>query len=207
MTFRADLSTYSLLIDLVIIANHPVPLSSLSQSPVFDNDIGFGGDGVPGTYTPPTDDDGTLFPITDFLYKGCVQTGPFANITLHVGPNKRFTDHCLVRGHVLAELQGVLSQPFVDLALGQPDYDNFWNNVDGLPFKTEPRIHDAGHAYIGGDMSSFYTSPNGAFFSLVLILLHIISNSSVPSVIRPYLLPPPRHSRPRLVDVAEDQPP
>jgi tyrosinase len=45
--------------------------------------------------------------------------------------------------------------------MSQTTYDNFWNSLDGLPFKPEFRLHDAGHATVGGDMSSFYTSPNG----------------------------------------------
>jgi hypothetical protein len=33
--------------------------------------------------------------------------------------------------------------------------------LDGRPFKPDPALHDAGHVFMGGDMTSFYTSPNG----------------------------------------------
>ncbi|KAJ2921759.1 hypothetical protein H1R20_g15340, partial [Candolleomyces eurysporus] len=137
----------------------------IQQSPLFDPVTGFGGDGVAGTYTPPTDDDGTPFPIIPEFMKGCVQTGPFANLVLHVGPGRRFTDHCLVRGFH-EELRPSLSQPHISNIMSQTTYDNFWNSLDGLPFKPDSRLHDAGHGFTGGDMISFYTSPNDPIFFL-----------------------------------------
>jgi len=69
-------------------------MSSISKSPVFDPDTGFGGDGVPGTYTLPPDPTNAslLFP---YAYIGCVQDGPFADYTLRLGPGKFITSHCL----------------------------------------------------------------------------------------------------------------
>ncbi|KAJ2914683.1 hypothetical protein MD484_g5740, partial [Candolleomyces efflorescens] len=67
----------------------------MSRSPIFDPHTGFGGNGLNGTYTPPTDDDGAIWHL--FSATGCVQDGPFASVTLHVGPDRRLTDHCLTR--------------------------------------------------------------------------------------------------------------
>ncbi|EAU92372.2 hypothetical protein CC1G_00591 [Coprinopsis cinerea okayama7 len=140
------------------------PNKPISDSPLFDPVFGFGGDGVPGTYTPPSDDDGAAIPIIIDAFKGCVGTGPFADITLHVGPNVRFSDHCLNRNFIEQDRRPHFTPESVAAILGQATYDNFWNSLDGLPFKTEFRLHDAGHGYVGGDMSSFYSSPNDPLF-------------------------------------------
>ena len=144
---------------------------SLANSPVFDPTTGFGGDGVPGTYTIPTDSDGSVPPyvwITDFV-KGCVGTGPFTDVVRHVGPGKRFTDHCIVRGFDgQAAAAPTLSTAYVNILLSENTYDNFWNRMDGIPFKTEIRTHDAGHIALGGEMVSAYTSTNGTSSSLYM---------------------------------------
>ncbi|KAJ2932727.1 hypothetical protein H1R20_g4366, partial [Candolleomyces eurysporus] len=137
----------------------------IQHSPLFDPVTGFGGDGIASTYTPPTDDDGTPFPIIPEFMIGCVGTGPFADLVLHVGPGRRFTDHCLVRGFH-EELRPSLSQHHISNIMNQTTYDNFWNSLDGLPFKPDFRLHDAGHGFMGGDMISFYTSPNDPIFFL-----------------------------------------
>ncbi|TEB25523.1 Di-copper centre-containing protein [Coprinellus micaceus] len=137
----------------------------ISASPIFDPKNGFGGDGVPGTYTVPTDNDNSTYPLIPAAFKGCVGDGPFAAVTMHVGPNLRFTDHCLTRGFN-EDVRPALSSAHLAGILSQGDYDSFWNALDGLPFKPEPRLHDAGHGYIGGEMTSFYTSNNDPVFYL-----------------------------------------
>ncbi|CAI0654037.1 unnamed protein product [Colletotrichum noveboracense] len=63
------------------------------KSPVFDPDTGFGGNGewVPGTPENPEPGvpltGGTLvFNMSDRTGGGCIPNGPFANLTLHMGP-------------------------------------------------------------------------------------------------------------------------
>lgn len=113
-----------------------------------------------GTYTVPTDDDGSTFPLIPQAYKGCVGNGPFKDTIVRVGPNKRFTDHCIVRSFN-ENLRSSLNPPHIAGIVNQTSYDAFWNALDGLPFKPEPRLHDSGHGFMGGDMTSFYTSNNG----------------------------------------------
>uniref|UniRef100_A0A8H7Y1Y0 Tyrosinase copper-binding domain-containing protein n=1 Tax=Psilocybe cubensis TaxID=181762 RepID=A0A8H7Y1Y0_PSICU len=137
----------------------------IAESPLFDPVTGFGGDGVPGTYTQPPDDDGALIPLVPDAMKGCVGTGPLVGAIFHVGPNRRLTDHCLNRN--FGEFaRPVLSQPFIDNIESQTTYDDFWNALDGIPFKPDLRTHDGGHAFVGGDMASFYTSSNDPVFFL-----------------------------------------
>jgi tyrosinase len=136
----------------------------IHQSPVFDSTTGFGGDGVEGTYTAPTELDGALWNI--FSFKGCISTGPFTpdQLTLHVGPGKRFTDHCLTRG-IDDSFRYLFTPEWLERIANQSDYDTLWNMLDGKPYKTEWRLHDGGHRAIGGDMTGFYSSPNGTFIS------------------------------------------
>ncbi|KAF6747277.1 hypothetical protein DFP72DRAFT_1016478 [Ephemerocybe angulata] len=58
---------------------------ALLQSPIFDEVTGFGGNGVPGTYTLPDDVSQTPEP---YRYVGCIQTGPYRDSvsTVHLGP-------------------------------------------------------------------------------------------------------------------------
>ncbi|KAJ3541489.1 hypothetical protein NMY22_g3870 [Coprinellus aureogranulatus] len=137
---------------------------SIPQSPIFDPVTGFGGDGVEGTYTPPTDGDGSVFPIVPETWKGCVGTGPFADAVMHVGPGKRFEDHCLDRKLSDNFRAQFTTSSIISNILSQTTYDNFWNSLDGFPFKTDFRLHDSGHSTLGGDMTSFYTSPNDPVF-------------------------------------------
>lgn len=136
----------------------------IGNSPIFNPTTGFGGTGVPNTYTLPTTPENATFPLNPeaFSYPaGCVGTGPFKNTVLHVGPNKRYTDHCLVR-RFLEDLRFVMTPANINNILSQGIYDAFWNSLDGLPYKLDVALHDGGHGFIGGDMASFYTSNNGA---------------------------------------------
>ena len=92
---------------------------------------------------------------------GCVMSGPFANLTLHLGPGRAQNfDHCLTRA-VQESVRDLLKTPNINRILGQKDYNSFWNSLDGRPFKLEWALHDGGHLGVGGDMTNYYTSPNG----------------------------------------------
>ena len=74
---------------------------SFHKSPVFDPATGFGGTGIggtgiPGTYTLPKDVAGTSKFFDPESFVGCVTDGPFYSYTVHLGPGKSVTDHCLV---------------------------------------------------------------------------------------------------------------
>ncbi|KAG2011131.1 hypothetical protein CC2G_011279 [Coprinopsis cinerea AmutBmut pab1-1] len=58
------------------------------ESPIFDPITGFGGDGIPGTYTLPPDPQNRTGIPDPSTWKGCVMDGPF-NATawkINLGP-------------------------------------------------------------------------------------------------------------------------
>lgn len=135
----------------------------IADSPLFDTSLGFGGNGSPNTYVAPTDKDNSTWPM--FSATGCVLDGPFASYTLHVGPGKRYTDHCLTRGFTESQ-RSLFTTEAIDKLWESGDYDTFRNALDGRPFKADWRLHDGGHFTVGGDMGSFYSSPNDPLFYL-----------------------------------------
>ncbi|TFK21130.1 tyrosinase [Coprinopsis marcescibilis] len=146
------------------------------SSPIFHPILGFGGDGVPGTYALPIDPYATDPVRSSRLvrerYKGCVRTGPFASLTLHLGPGLLVTDHCLTRD--VAELfrPQVTSEAWSN-ALAQPTFEKFRLKIDNFPIFpdvpsnfSELMPHETGHAIVGGDLTNFYTSPGDPLFYL-----------------------------------------
>ncbi|KDR79915.1 hypothetical protein GALMADRAFT_1169475 [Galerina marginata CBS 339.88] len=136
---------------------------TISKSPIFDPVTGFGGDGVPGTYTlPPFGNDSR---ITPEVFRGCVQDGPFANYTLNVGPGKLITQHCLVRGFQ-DSFSKYLTTAAVTNTTNLLTFDDFRKEVEGHPFTDDFRMHDGGHVAVGGEMSNFFSSPGDPLFFL-----------------------------------------
>ncbi|KAJ3515550.1 hypothetical protein NLJ89_g1689 [Agrocybe chaxingu] len=141
--------------------------AGLTSAPVWDPVTGFGGNGVPGTYTLPTGPDVnfTAMRIFPASFVGCVQDGPFANHTLRLGPGTLKTTHCLVRG-INAAQDVRLNSKAVAWTLSHQTFEDFRIQLEGQPFLTEFRLHDGGHNMIGGDMSNFYSSPGEPLFYL-----------------------------------------
>lgn len=140
----------------------------IANSPLFNTFGGFGGGGAPGTYTLPNfPPDNAMIPLATQAFEGpnagCISSGPFQGTVVHVGPNKRFTDHCIVR-NFLEAVRGDFTPANIAMIMGQATYDEFWNALDGFPFKPTPRLHDSGHGFVGGDMASYYTSNNDPMF-------------------------------------------
>ena len=136
----------------------------MRDSPVFDPQLGFGGDGVSGTYQLPPDFNSLVpqkIPIDPKAFKGCVQDGPFASSSIRLGPGKLVTEHCLVRGINDTYKQYITPARVWD-AITQPTFELFRTEVEGRPVTATPKIHDATHVLIGGDMSNFYSSVAGA---------------------------------------------
>ena len=138
--------------------------SRMNEWPIFDSEAGFGGDGVPGTYTLPPDPDNvgaTASPSPEMLppnlvYKGCVQDGPFANLTLHLGPGKLVTTRCLVRGfHSLWWRQ--LDSAAVGRVLASKSFEEFRVTID----QEKSGLHGGGHPVVGGEMSNLYSASGG----------------------------------------------
>ena len=133
---------------------------SLIESPIFNSVTGFGGDGVPGTYTLPPDPDGTSKFFTPSSFVGCVQDGPFASYVISLGPGKLITDHCLVRG-----LNDTFMQYFTSSAVANatrlPTFELFRVELEGRIDPPSLKMHNAGHLSVGGEMSNIYSSPAG----------------------------------------------
>ncbi|TEB22141.1 tyrosinase [Coprinellus micaceus] len=132
----------------------------LSASPIFDPVTGFGGSGVPGTYTVPEDTSTIPEP---FRYVGCVQTGPFRQgvYTAHLGPGKLVTDHCLIRG-VNETWKPMMRSGEIEKQVASTDFETFRIVIDDFT----NGIHGIGHAGVGGEMTNFWSAPADPLFYL-----------------------------------------
>jgi tyrosinase len=106
-----------------------------------------------------------LDPVTGFGGNGtgadlCVPDGPFANITLHLGPKYTATDHCISRN--VDELVAVqnCSQTNIDALFNQTLFEDVYDLFGNT-------IHTGGHSAIGGSggvMTDLVNSPGGSCF-------------------------------------------
>jgi tyrosinase len=173
------------------------------KSPIFDPVTGFGGDGVPGTYTLPSDpknESAVLIPFPDadaFFYKGCVQDGPFKDWVVHLGPGRMIADHCLVRG-IQEMFRYAYTTAHVEETLRSKTYEEFRTVIDDMMFGSFG-IHGSGHALVGGKMTNTYSAGAGEPRSR-------FSPSRFDRIHRPTFLPPSRRAGPRLVAVAKGRP-
>jgi tyrosinase len=110
-----------------------------------------------------------IVPTISTKFKGCIRDGPFADLTLRMGPGKLNTTHCLTRG-IDNTLQVRLNSAAVANTTKQHTFEDFRVQLEGQPVTDTPRMHDGGHFAVGGDMSNFYSSPGGrsAFFHFTL---------------------------------------
>ncbi|TEB20570.1 Di-copper centre-containing protein [Coprinellus micaceus] len=131
----------------------------LKDSPIFDPVYGFGGDGVPGTYTPPRD---PLGGNMGFGPQGCIADGPFKDRLSNLGPGRLATKHCIVRGIQDFWRNTVLSS-IVKKVLESKTYEDFRIIVDS--FVTGP-IHGGGHGIVGGEMLNIYSAGADPLFYL-----------------------------------------
>ena len=94
-------------------------------------------------------------------YRGCVQDGPFANLTLRLGPGVHRTTHCLTRGIRNANSIYLNSTAIANVTKSAT-FEVFRVQVEGEPVTSDHRMHDGGHIAVGGEMSNLYSSPGGA---------------------------------------------
>ncbi|KAH9484983.1 Tyrosinase P [Psilocybe cubensis] len=141
------------------------PNKTFADSPVYDPVHGFGGNGAIGTYTLPqaNDTDNRIFPEA---FRGCVVDGPFANLTLSVGPGKLVTTHCLTRGDNEDAARKYLNAAAEANVTRSANFEVFRVEIEGEPVTSDHRMHDGGHDAIGGEMSNFYSSPGEPLFYL-----------------------------------------
>ncbi|RDH26962.1 hypothetical protein BDQ94DRAFT_164037 [Aspergillus welwitschiae] len=111
---------------------------NFSNSSIFDSKSGFGGDGVGSNK--------------------CVVDGPFANITLHIGPGTSNKDHCLSR-FIDEGNSSLANTTYVSSCQSQSTY------IDYLD-KSALTTHGAGHGGVGGVMYDIDSSPGDPLFYL-----------------------------------------
>ncbi len=103
--------------------------ANISTSAIFDPATGFGGDGL--------GDD------------SCIQDGPFANLTLHLGPVYEITDHCLSRS-INSNAIAWANQTYLDTVYAATNYSDAWPLFSSWP-------HTSGHATVAGVVSPTHT--------------------------------------------------
>ena len=119
------------------------------QSPVFDADLGFGGNGpyVEGNASDP-------FAVPGRTGGGCVLDGPFANNSsmVHLGPQSAvaYNPQCLRRDLSPTFATRYLAMNQTQLTLSQTDYGWFTRVVEGGPSFDASGIHGGGHYGVGG---------------------------------------------------------
>lgn len=120
----------------------------IAQSPVWDPESGFGGDGnITGSVT--------------VNYGRCVIDGPFAGLQASFFGNE-FRPHCLSRGFLKGDqLQGFcgsrIRPEVIEETLRKPDYESFISSL-------EDRAHNAIPTGIKGDFGTFTAPYDPVFF-------------------------------------------
>lgn len=124
---------------------------ALFKSPVFDSEFGFGGNGpwVPGTIEDPEPGVEVTgidipFDMSNRTGGGCVADGPFANMTIHMGPgnNVSYNPRCIRRDFIPDLFFEMASQEVVNRNMAIESFPLFQQSSGSL--------HIAGHPGIGG---------------------------------------------------------
>ncbi|KAI8224351.1 Tyrosinase-like protein orsC [Colletotrichum sp. SAR 10_86] len=141
------------------------------NSPVFDTKTGFGGN---GEFLPfNTSGLSPLLPITngkvpsaiaDRRGGGCVHDGPFANMTIHMGPgpSTAYKAQCVRRDFVPSKFIASASVEAVSTGMDYADFGSFTR-------QTELTVHGAGHVGVGGlygVLTDAWASPGDPLFYL-----------------------------------------
>ncbi|KAJ2921487.1 hypothetical protein H1R20_g15607, partial [Candolleomyces eurysporus] len=145
----------------------------MANSPIFDPVTGFGGNGVPGTYTPPPSTGFPGFPggFPGFPgggggTSGCVSTGPFNTTKVNLGPGSAIGEHCLVRGFNEGMKSSLVSSN-VRTVLSQTTFESFRTTLEnGGRGIAGMGLHGGGHAVVGGELLDPFSSPGDPLFYL-----------------------------------------
>lgn len=137
------------------------PPSNFVHSPVWDPVTGFGGNG-PFVEIDPADP----FAVPGRTGGGCIQDGPFQNMTVRMGPGEDVSGNprCLARDFSPYFAGRYLGKNVTDYTLSQPDFGWFARVVEGSPSFDASGIHGGGHFGAGGtlgQMGDLYNSPSG----------------------------------------------
>lgn len=130
---------------------------ALAGSPVFDAELGFGGNGpyVGGDAPDP-------FAVPGRTGGGCVADGPFAgrDDLVHLGPasSVSYNPQCLKRDLSPAFARRYLGMNQTGLTLRQHDFGWFARVVEGGPSFDASGIHGGGHYGVGGTYGEIHWS-------------------------------------------------
>nr|AIO05492.1 tyrosinase [Hypsizygus marmoreus] len=113
------------------------------RSPLFVPSTGFGGTGVGED--------------------GIVVDGPFAYMYLSFGIGPTSGYHFLTRVFDFTMFQ-YLSPDYFGYVMEQLTFEAFRIVLEGVPITESPKVHDAGHRLIGGDMGDTYSGPGDPLF-------------------------------------------
>lgn len=119
------------------------PASKFVQSLIFDAIYGFGGN---GPLVPVNTSNNEVPGRTG---GGCVQDGPFVNMTVHLGPAASLerNDQCLRRDLAPDYAATYLGKDKLDGVITQADYGWFARTIEGGPAWDDSQIH-AGGQYV-----------------------------------------------------------
>lgn len=128
---------------------------ALSNAPVFDKTLSFGGNGNPTA-------------AIGVGHSHCVLDGSFSDLQLKIADGDEgslYQEHCLSRSFPTEDLDGHLAGSRVNLSvlrelIDQPDYSSFLEKLRAGPMEAIP-------TWIGGDFSQL-TGPNDPLFILHL---------------------------------------
>ena len=93
-----------------------------------------------------------------------MRNGPFADYTIKLGPGLLVTEHCLTRG--INDTSNVyLDSPAIAHTLSLPTFEQFRVALEGTVVPLVLGPHIGGHVAVGGEMSNFFSSPAGKYFT------------------------------------------
>jgi len=120
-------------------------------SPVFDSEFGFGGNGA----HDPT----AVIPFINITADGggCIQDGPFRDLTIHLGSNNdsSYNERCLKRNIIQLPVSRWWAAETEEATLAHPTYELFAELLEGNGnFSLDLGMHNAGHMAVAGDVSS-----------------------------------------------------
>ncbi|RPB07750.1 Di-copper centre-containing protein [Morchella conica CCBAS932] len=138
--------------------------STWAESPVFSNTTGFGGN---GPYVPCSEQPYESPCVMNGTGGGCITNGPFANLTLHMGPGGRVerNDHCITRDFH-PYVQDWFSEQEVNSTLNEKGFESLWRRIEGIFEVRQLGLHGAGHLGVGGTLADVYSSPGDPLFYL-----------------------------------------
>ncbi|KAH6639890.1 hypothetical protein C7974DRAFT_450209 [Boeremia exigua] len=141
------------------------------NSPIFDPITGFGGNGdyINGTKENPlpgvTSTLGDIpVDVEDRSGGGCLSNGPFANLSIHMGPgfNTSYNEWCIRRDFVPSVFMAAGHSTAVDAAMSHTTFGAFSQ-------QSEATNHGAGHIGVGGlygVLTDVWASPGDPLFFL-----------------------------------------